>query len=145
MSSVLAACLLSWVVHADERSMTSEGAVAADEQRFTAAAAADGAALERLLADELVYCHSSGMCESKTSFIESVKSGALDYEFIRPEKPTVTFLNDVVILSGRASMRVSRDHAPMRTLTLGYTDVFVWRDGRWQLVAWRSTELPKAL
>ncbi len=134
--------LVGCATQADRSHRDSLGAVAADEQRFAAAVDADVATLQNLLADDLVYCHSGGDCEGKASFIESLRSGALDYEFIRPEKPTVTALGDAVILNGAAIARFSRNGSPMREAKLGYTDVFVWRDGRWQLVAWRSIGLP---
>lgn len=117
-------------------------AVAADEQRFAAVVAGDVTTLANVLADDLVYCHSAGDCEGKESFIASIRGGSLKYEFIRPEKPKVTALGDVVILTGSAAMRVARDGGAARDLTLGYTDAFVWRDGRWQLVAWRAITLP---
>jgi hypothetical protein len=27
-------------------------------------------------------------------------------------------------------------------LEIGYTDIWVWKDGRWQMTAWRSARLP---
>jgi hypothetical protein len=27
-------------------------------------------------------------------------------------------------------------------MTIGYTSVFAWREGRWQLTSWRSLTLP---
>jgi hypothetical protein len=31
-----------------------------------------------------------------------------------------------------------------RELRVGYTDVWLWKDGRWQMTAWRSARLPDA-
>ena len=39
----------------------------------------DIGALEALLADDLLYCHSSGNCESRAEFLDSLRSGRMRY------------------------------------------------------------------
>jgi hypothetical protein len=47
----------------------------------------------------------------------------------------------VAIIRGKAKVTVI-DAGTSRDLHIGYTDVWVWKDGRWQMTAWRSARLP---
>lgn len=51
---------------------------AVEEQRYKAMLQADLPALEKLLADDLVYVHSSGSVETKAQFLDTVKPGHLE-------------------------------------------------------------------
>ena len=50
---------------------------------------------------------------------------------------------DFVVINGRAHVTVNLD-GKEQTFDLSYTDVFVKRDGRFQMIAWQSTRLPDA-
>ena len=58
---------------------TVDGVKAAEKAWATATAAADEAALNKVLADDLTYTHSTGDSDTKAMFIGNMKSGERKY------------------------------------------------------------------
>jgi hypothetical protein len=114
---------------------------AAEIERFEANVKADAAVLGRLLDEQLEYVHSNGELDSKKSFIDSLTSGRRDYTSSVPTLETVRILGDVAIIRGKVKVTVA-DAGVSRDLHIGYTDVWVWKNDRWQMTAWRSARLP---
>lgn len=114
---------------------------AAESTRFKAQVDVDRRQLDLLLDDDLEYVHSNGELDSKDSFIESLTSGRRDYVSTTFEIQSVRFLGDVAIIRGTAKVTVAERGKPLE-LDIGYTDVWVWKDGRWQMTAWRSARMP---
>jgi hypothetical protein len=115
----------------------------AELQRFQAQVDADARILGQLLDDALEYAHSNGELDTKTSFIESLTSGRRDYIATRATIESVRIFGDVALIRGRAKVTVA-DGGNSRDLDLGYLDVWLWKDNRWQMTAWRSARLPPA-
>jgi hypothetical protein len=119
----------------------ADAAKAAELQRFEAATKNDLDALGKLLSDDLTYTHSTGVLESKTVFLESLKSGTLQFKKIEPADLQVRVFGTTAVINGTATMAViSKGEA--KDVHLRYTDVWVNSAGRWQMVAWQSTKLP---
>ena len=59
--------------------ITAKEALSAEDARYKAQAANDVAAMERLFGPDLVYIHSSAARDTKTSYIESMRSGTVKY------------------------------------------------------------------
>lgn len=114
---------------------------AAELERFEANVNADAKALDRLLDVALEYSHSNGALDTKKSFIESLASGKLDYLATKADIQSLRIEGDVGIIRGRAKVTVS-DHGQPLDLDLGYVDVWLWKDGRWQMTSWQSARLP---
>jgi ketosteroid isomerase-like protein len=114
----------------------------ADLRRFRAMVSRDVAALSRLLADELVYVHSSSTRQSKTEHIHDTEVGRAVYRDIKvqEQEPRVYHMRTGVI-QGIATFTTESD-GHESTFTLRYTDVYILRDGRWQMVAWHCTRIP---
>ena len=111
---------------------------AAEMARFVAQVNADAKALGLTLDDQLEYVHSNGDLDTKASFIESLVSGKRDYISTTPNILSVRILGDVGIIRGAAKVTVASD-GKSQDLSIGYTDVWVWKANRWQMTAWRST------
>jgi hypothetical protein len=121
-----------------------EGAVkAAELARFKANVDADAKALGLLLADDLDYVHSNGDIDTKASFIESLTSGRRDYVSMTADIQKVRVLGDVAVIRGLAKVTVSTD-GKSQDLDIGYTDIWVWKDKRWQMAGWHSSRYPAA-
>jgi hypothetical protein len=58
---------------------------------------ADKFVIENLIAKELSYGHSSGKIDTKTSFLESIITGASDYK-------TIDVANQTIAVSGKVAM-----------------------------------------
>jgi hypothetical protein len=109
-----------------------------ERARFAAMVAKDTAALGRYLASDLVYTHSNGAVETRDELLAHLASGQLRYGSIEPAEVRVRVLEQTAIINGRAELVVGSDRFDIR-----YLDVWVVRDGRWQMIAWQSTRLPQ--
>jgi len=112
-----------------------------ESRRFEAIVRGDFAELDRILADDLTYTHSSGRLETKAQFLAALQSG-LRFEAIEPEEVLVRVYGDAGVATGRAQMRV-RSQDRQSSFAVRFTTVYVRREGRWQMVAWQSTRLPE--
>jgi len=113
----------------------------AEATRFQANVDADAKVLGQVLDDGLEYVHSNGEVNTKKEFIDSLVSGKRDYVSTTFEIQGVRILGDVAIVRGTAKVTVG-ENGQSRDLDLGYTDIWVWKDKRWQMTAWRSARMP---
>ena len=112
-----------------------------DRKRMQAMATKDIAMLETVLADDLIYTHSSARVDTKRSLIDAMVSGATVYTGVDPSDVTAQDLGEAVVLTGLAQIRVTSNGTP-NAFVVRFTDVYARRDGRWQMVTWQSTRLP---
>jgi ketosteroid isomerase-like protein len=113
---------------------------AADARRFEAMVRRDREALDRLLADDLIYTHSTGQVETKAQLLDSIASGSLVYRSIQPRDVQVRLFGDVAVLTGRADLGVRTGERDL-DLAASFTSVYVRRDGEWRMAAWQSTRI----
>lgn len=114
---------------------------AAEMARFAAQTTNDFKALDALLGDDLVYTHSSAAVDGKASYIESMRSGAVKYESIEPRDLKIRVYGTTAVITGEGRFKVTARGQALDN-QLRFTDVWVLRDGRWQMVSWQSTRLP---
>ena len=120
----------------------SQKIIALDKQRMDAMCKQDIATLNALLADDLVYTHSSARLDTKKSLIGSMESGTTAYTAIVPSDVKAQDCGDAVVLTGAARIHVTSNGNPIN-FGVRFTDVYVNRGGQWQMVAWQSTRLPE--
>jgi ketosteroid isomerase-like protein len=111
-----------------------------DRKRMQAMAQKDVATLNDLLADDLIYTHSSARLDTKQSLIGNMDSGATVYNAVEPTDVKAQDLGDAVVLTGVARIRVTSGGTP-NAFAVRFTDVYANRGGKWQMVAWQSTRL----
>jgi hypothetical protein len=114
---------------------------ALEKARFQAQIAMDLPTLRPMLADDLYYCHSSGVCQNKEEFIGFVTSGTNKYVAMDVISMKPRLVGSAVVVNGKLDIRVISDGKEQHFQGI-YTDVYAKRDGRWQLVTWQSTRLP---
>jgi ketosteroid isomerase-like protein len=112
-----------------------------DKKRMTAMAQKDVATLNTLLADDLVYTHSSARLDTKQSLIGAMESGSTVYTSVEPSDVKAQDLGDTVVLTGSCRISVMSGGRP-NSFGVRFTDVYANNAGRWQMVAWQSTRLP---
>jgi ketosteroid isomerase-like protein len=112
-----------------------------DKKRMTAMAQKDVATLNALLADDLVYTHSSARLDTKQSLIGAMESGSTVYTAVEPSDVKGQDLGDTVVLTGSCRISVMSGGRP-NNFGVRFTDVYASKGGRWQMVAWQSTRLP---
>jgi ketosteroid isomerase-like protein len=113
-----------------------------DRKRMVAMAEKDVATLSTLLADDLVYTHSSARLDTKQSLIGAMQSGATVYSSVEPSDVVAHDCGDAVVLTGVAQISVASGGKPMK-FGVRFTDVYAQRGGQWQMVVWQSTRLPE--
>ena len=115
----------------------------AEKDRFAAMVKGDRPALEKLLADDLTYTHSSALFESKEQFIKSVTSGNIDYVSIVPSESDwkVRVNGNTAIVNGVAAVNVIDTGKDLK-IKIRYTTILTNRGGSWQLQAWQATRFP---
>ena len=115
-------------------------AVLAAEQEFIAAMIKhDKAALEKLLADDLVYIHSSSKSETKAEVIQAVTSGSATYESIEFRDTMVRQYGDVVVTTHKAAIKTKQSGVS----NLLVTHVWVKNKGGWQFASRQASRLPQ--
>ena len=121
-------------------SANGEKVIDLDKQRMTAMANKDIAALEKLIADDLIYTHSSARLDTKQTLIGAMQSGTTVYTEVTPSDVVAQDCGDTVVLTGKARIGVMSNGKP-NAFTVRFTDVYANRGGQWQMVTWQSTRL----
>jgi ketosteroid isomerase-like protein len=113
-----------------------------EDRRCAAMTGNDLATLESLLADTLVYTHSSAVVDDKAAYIESIRSGRVQYRKIERFDTQSKIYGDTVINVGRARIDVEVSGA-LRNLNMRYANVWIKTPQGWQFALWQSTPIPK--
>lgn len=114
----------------------------ADQARYAAMLNADIGALDRLLADDLVYTHSDGSSDDKTQYLDAIRNGALTYLGCDREVVHCMPLGDQALARGNLHLKAIYK-AQSVSILIHYLAVWVKASERsWRLVAWTSTRLP---
>ena len=58
------------------------------------------------------------------------------------DEPRLILVGDMAVLSARSTVSGEREGRPFKVQSR-FTDVFIWRDGRWQLLAGHSSRIPQ--
>lgn len=118
--------------------------LAAEKARVNALDRSDLAALDKIMADDVTYVHASGRVDTKTSYLDAIRSGQLHYISWRPMAPLqvrVLAGGETAVLNGEYEIRVTdsrMQRAPFDVKVI-VLSVYERRGGRWQQVAWQST------
>ncbi len=95
----------------------------------------DIAALDRLLADEYIYTSRDGKASSKKESFEEYKNLKMgSYSADMLEQQVRVIGDDAAVETGAIRYKGVNDENPF-DLVKRYTTTWIWRDGRWQIVA----------
>ncbi len=97
--------------------------------------------LDRILADDLTYAHSTGKVEHKREFLSLLASGSLRYNNFQCSDVQIRVYGNAAVVTGKADIHVEFEGKEHHVL-LRYTAVYARTEGSWQMVAWQSTEIP---
>jgi ketosteroid isomerase-like protein len=112
-----------------------------EDRRYRAMCEADAAALETLLADTLVYTHSYGGADSKSTYLDGIRSKKWLYRKIERPKENIQVHGDCAVITGQVRIELLSEGKP-KTLNSAFTNVWIKGPKGWQMVAWQSTPLP---
>ena len=120
---------------------TKKEILALEDKRYAAMTSGDLASLEELLHDRLLYTHSSGMMDTKASWLLSMKSGKTRYKSVKCIDQQVRILGDVALVTGKGHIEAEINGQP-RTLRLMFLNAWAKTPQGWKFVAWQSTPQP---
>jgi len=108
----------------------------------------DAATHERFWADDLVYTGSTGRRVGKADIMRDVRAAPAP----KPTDPAVTYAAEDVRIRQYGDAAVVAFRLVATTAQAGKTEVsryfntgtFLKRDGRWQVVGWQATRIPRA-
>jgi ketosteroid isomerase-like protein len=112
-----------------------------EDKRFAAMIAKDYGALERMVHEELLYTHSSGITDTKASWLDSMRSGKVKYRSASCSERKVRLVNEVALVNGRAQIEADIGGEP-RTLKLLFLNAWAKTPQGWKFVAWQSCPQP---
>ena len=112
-----------------------------EDLRYEAMKNVDAKTLSNLFADEFVYQTLQGVTHTRSSYIGVITSGDVKINSFKRENSRVRFYGDTATVMATTHLDVAFKGEP-RQVSLFYLNVWVKRDGRWQLVARQSTALP---
>lgn len=108
----------------------------------------DVAYLERLYAKEFRVQSMGGTVVSREEDIAMFREQKIRPEYVRNEDMNVSVYGEAAVVTGIENVAGPYPAGPLKgqraELSLRFTNVFVHRDGRWQLVLHQSTQIPKA-
>ena len=121
----------------------SQAILQAEKQWMAAIQKPDAAALEKLLHIQLIYGHSTGVTDTKASYIGKVASGKQKYAGVEQEMVKMQQLGpDIYLVHAKMHMwGVNQNGKFDDRLMLMQT--WVKREGRWQLAAHQTAKLPQ--
>ena len=118
----------------------SQAILQAEKQWMAAIQKADGPALEKLLHIQLIYGHSTGITDSKASYIGKVSSGKQKYAGVEQEIIKTQFIGDTALVQAKMHMLGINQNGKFDD-RLMLMQTWLKRDGRWQLVAHQTAKL----
>jgi ketosteroid isomerase-like protein len=111
-----------------------------EDQRFGAMIARDFKGLEAMLHGELLYTHSSGVTDTKSSWLDSMTSGRAKYKSVDCSDRKVRMVGEVALVTGRAAIE-AEINGQSRQLKLVFLNAWAKTPQGWKFVAWQSCPL----
>jgi ketosteroid isomerase-like protein len=111
-----------------------------DAKRMAASVAQDYDTLTGIIADDLIYTHSSARMDTKASLIGNMKAGSTVYTAMTPSEVVAQDLGDSVVLTGVCAISVMSGGKP-NSFKVRFIDVYAKRATGWHMVTWQSTRL----
>jgi uncharacterized protein (TIGR02246 family) len=146
--AALSAGLAVRQLYADSRDAAEiQEVLTAEQTRVAALDAQDVPALEKIMGDDVTYTHASGKVDTKTSYLEAIRSGQLHYISWQPKSMQVRVLGkDAAVINGEYAVRVTDARVQPQPFDIDILilSVYARRDGRWQQIAWQSTRATAA-
>ena len=92
--------------------------------------------LDAILSNELRYAHSSGVVDTKATFIDSLVSKKTEYQDFEYKDRTILPAGPgIALMSGRVLVKVRRGEKNL-SHDLNYLSVWREENGKWRFLAW---------
>ena len=111
-----------------------------EDGRYRSIVEQDVAFLDELFHDNCRYTHSSGLVDTKASYIEAIRRATFNYKAVRRLKEEIQVIGDTAIISGHVELDVAPG-GNARTINAAVTVTYGRIDGAWKFLAWQSCPL----
>lgn len=113
-----------------------------ENERYESMLAKDVAKLDSLLDERLRYIHSSGVVDTKQSYLSGLSDGMWDYRKITREDQTIVPLGDSALVFNHLMIDLVVKGV-QKTVDSNALAVWARSEAGWRLVAVQSAALPK--
>jgi len=110
-----------------------------EHAQAAAVVAADLATLDAIYADDFRFTHGTGEVQTKTEWLDDLRTGRRVYESREVTDLDVERHGDIAVTYGRLEIRLRRD-GQNQYFSARYVRVYARRDERWQLISHRTVE-----
>ena len=114
----------------------------AERALYDAMIAQDYPALERILAPDVVYIHSTAVRETRDEYFAGVRKGLYEYESVSSRENRYRTHGNVVLQDGICDMVVGETGKPKGLIRLMFLLVWAQQDAAWRLVHRHATRMP---
>lgn len=121
--------------------MDIDGILALETRRYAAMTSNQLDALAALFHDDLIYTHSSGLVDTKASYLEALSSGRTRYLEVEQREQHVTLLGEVALVRGASHIEVDvtiNGEKVRKSLDLRSLAAWAATPRGWQFLAWQS-------
>jgi hypothetical protein len=143
IAGVIVGCASKPVQPVDRAVWTEAAALNSAKQWADAAVKPDVLALEKILADDYLHIHPTGLMENKQQFIDALKTGARKYDPIMLEETRVRIYGATAIVNARINLKMisgSWTIEGVERITL----VLVFTPLGFQAASFQATSIPAA-
>lgn len=111
-----------------------------EDRRYKAQIDVDQKTLNEIIADDLIYTHSTARQDTKKSYIDSLVAGNVKYRKFNRSEEVYRVCGDAVIINGKIEIDVFAA-GQERHLVNRITVVYLRRNSKWQFASWQSTPI----
>ncbi|MGB6483897.1 MAG: nuclear transport factor 2 family protein [Candidatus Acidiferrales bacterium] len=133
-----------------QSSSTTRELTAMLNQFMRDASSNNAAGFDRFFADDVIYTGSNSMVHTKTEIMRSLNApkGATatkNKETYSADHVVVHDFGNVAIVAFQLVARTEHPDGKIEISNYRNTGTFLWRNGRWQAVAWQATKIPATM
>ncbi len=144
-AAIAATLLVAGVALRAKAQNSADDEVLAMQKKFTdACVAADGATLNKVMADNAVFIHGNGVMQSKAEFIDAITTGKLGVSQYDLKDPKVIAFKDGAIVTGLVDFGLKPppgSAAPPRVLHFRGSSIWLHSSSGWHLIFDQDTTL----
>ena len=113
----------------------------AEKEWAAAVTAKDFAKVDKILADGLIYAHSTGIVETKAEYLAKVRGGTQNHDAIEHSKTQIKVYGNTAVAHSHVRMAGTNAAGPFDN-KLMMMHFWVKEGGDWKLAAHQTTQLP---
>jgi ketosteroid isomerase-like protein len=117
---------------------------AAEQAREEALMKNDFPALDKVLADDMFYCHATGRIDNKAAFVDTLKAGRNRYIKIVRYDTKVRVQGNMGLINTSLDLTVQAQGRDPRIEKVVATIAYEKRGGHWQMISSQSTRKTEA-